>query len=199
MGKHKPDYSLHRLMGDYVIVVNAGKVEVTGNPSALKTYYRHTGYVGHLRSKPQAELLVERPDRVIEKAVKGMLPGTRLGRQMFRRLKVYRGDSHPHEAQVNEGTGARVAARSASQTAAASPTKRRPTYGHREEAIAAHATAEALVEQAQIAADPVAEEVPAVAQKAASVAKRRTPKQKTASATTDVPKKPRAPRKKAES
>jgi large subunit ribosomal protein L13 len=103
MGKNKPDYSRHQLSGDYVIVINASKVEVTGNASALKTYYRHTGYIGHLRATPMSQALAERPDRVIERAVKGMLPGNRLGRHMLKRLKVYVGDTHPHIAQVNAG------------------------------------------------------------------------------------------------
>jgi ribosomal protein L13 len=110
MGKHKADYSRHMLSGDFVIVVNAAKVEVTGNPSALKTYYRHTGYVGNLKARPMRKALDERPDWVIERAVKGMLPGNRLGRKMFRRLKVYSGETHPHEAQVNAGKGKALAA-----------------------------------------------------------------------------------------
>ena len=105
MGKHKPDYSRHLLTGDYVIVVNAGKVEVTGNPSAMKTYYRHSGYVGNLRSTPMTEMLAKRPDRVIERTVKGMLPHNRLGRQMLRRLRVYVDATHPHQSQVNAGMG----------------------------------------------------------------------------------------------
>lgn len=105
MGKHKPDYSRHLLTGDFVIVVNAAKVEVTGNQSALKTYYRHSGYVGNLKATPMRTLLSERPNRVIERTVKGMLPRNRLGRKMLRRLRVYLDATHPHLSQVSAGTG----------------------------------------------------------------------------------------------
>lgn len=103
MGKHKPDYSRHTLNGDFVIVVNASLIEVSGNPSALKTIYRHTGYVGNLKKQNMRDALAEKPTRVIERTVKGMLPGNKLGRRMERRLKVYAGPVHPHEAQVNAG------------------------------------------------------------------------------------------------
>ena len=104
-GKHKPDYSRHQLAGDVVVVVNASKIGVSGNKRTQKVYYRHTGYVGHLRSRTFDEMLDRFPARVIELAVKGMLPRNRLGRQMLRRLKVYPGPDHPHEAQVNAGQG----------------------------------------------------------------------------------------------
>ena len=103
MGKHKPDYSRHALTGDFVVVVKASLIEVSGNPSALKTFYRHTGYVGNLKQQNMRDALNKRPDRVIERTVKGMLPGNKLGRRMERRLKVYVGPVHPHEAQVNAG------------------------------------------------------------------------------------------------
>ena len=101
MGKHKPEYSRHLLVGDHVVVVNADKVEVTGKPSAMRNYYRHSGYIGHLKTVPMGQALAKRPDRVIERAVKGMLPGNRLGKKMLRRLRVYLGPAHPHAAQVN--------------------------------------------------------------------------------------------------
>jgi len=104
-GKHRPNYSRHQLTGDFVVVVNAAKVSVSGNKLTQKIYYRHTGYVGHLRSRSLAEMLETFPGRVIEMAVKGMLPRNRLGRQMLRRLKAYGGATHPHEAQVNAGQG----------------------------------------------------------------------------------------------
>ena len=112
------------LTGDYVIVVNAGKVEVTGNPSAMKIYYRHSGYVGNLKATPMIEMLAKRPDRVIERTVKGMLPHNRLGRQMLRRLRVYVDETHPHQSQVNAGTGKPKEA-PAPTTATAEPTPRR--------------------------------------------------------------------------
>ena len=104
-GKNKADYSRHQIAGDFVIVINASKVAVSGNKLTQKIYYRHTGYVGHLRQRTLDEMLTKFPARVIEKAVKGMLPRTILGRQMLRRLKVYAGGEHPHEAQVNAGQG----------------------------------------------------------------------------------------------
>jgi large subunit ribosomal protein L13 len=104
-GKHRANYSRHQNTGDFVIVVNASKVAVTGNKLTQKTYYRHTGYVGHLRSRSLEVMLDKFPERVIEKSVKGMLPGNRLGRDMLGRLKVYKGGTHPHEAQVNAGQG----------------------------------------------------------------------------------------------
>jgi large subunit ribosomal protein L13 len=104
-GKHKADYSRHQLSGDFVIVVNASRVGLSGNKRTQKVYYRHTGYIGHLRSRTLNEMLDKFPERVIEQAVKGMLPRNRLGRQMLRRLKVYNTLTHPHEAQVNAGLG----------------------------------------------------------------------------------------------
>ena len=101
MGKHKPTYSQHLDMGDFVVVVNAEKVRVTGNKMEDKTYYRHTGYMGGLKETKLATMMERHPDRVIEMAVKGMLPRNRLARALLRHLKVYAGPGHPHEAQVN--------------------------------------------------------------------------------------------------
>lgn len=101
MGKHKATYSQHLDMGDFVVVVNAEKVRITGKKLADKVYYRHTGYMGGLKETTLADLLARRPARVIELAVRGMLPHNRLGRALFRHLKVYAGPDHPHEAQVN--------------------------------------------------------------------------------------------------
>ena len=114
-GKHRAIYSPHELTGDFVVVVNAASVDVTGNKRAQKVYYRHTGYVGHLRQRTLDEMMTRFPERVIQAAVKGMLPRNRLGRRMLKRLKVYPGAEHPHEAQVNAGTGARAAARAAAE------------------------------------------------------------------------------------
>jgi large subunit ribosomal protein L13 len=102
MGKHKPIYSPHLLSGDYVIVLNASKVRVTGNKAEQKLYYRHSGYPGGLKSTTLGKMMQTHPTRVIEYAVKGMLPHNRLGRQMIKRLKVYSGDTHPHQGQVSE-------------------------------------------------------------------------------------------------
>jgi large subunit ribosomal protein L13 len=98
-GKRKPEYTPHCDTGDFVVVVNAAKVRVTGNKLADKRYYRHSGYPGGLRSRTLAEMLERRPEEVIRKAVRGMLPRNRLGRQQLRKLKVYAGPEHPHEAQ----------------------------------------------------------------------------------------------------
>jgi len=100
MGKHKPTYVPYLDTGDYVIVLNAAKVRVTGKKAKQKTYYRHSGYPGGLRAVTFEEMLATHPTRVIEHAVKGMLPHNRLGRAMFKKLKVYADDSHPHQAQV---------------------------------------------------------------------------------------------------
>ena len=98
-GKRKPEYTPHCDTGDFVVVVNAAKIRVTGNKLADKRYYRHSGYPGGLRSRTLAEMLERQPEEVIRKAVKGMLPRNRLGRQQLRKLKVYSGPEHPHVAQ----------------------------------------------------------------------------------------------------
>jgi large subunit ribosomal protein L13 len=98
-GKRKPEYTPHCDTGDFVVVVNAAKVHVTGNKPQQKLYRRHSGYPGGLRSRTLAEMLDRRPEEVIRKAVRGMLPRNRLGRQQLRKLKVYAGSEHPHEAQ----------------------------------------------------------------------------------------------------
>jgi|SRR5690554_2077836 len=98
-GKHKPEYTPHVDTGDYIVVINAEKVAVTGNKMNAKVYQHHTGYVGNLKTIPLKEMLAKHPERVIEKAVKGMLPKNSLGKQMYRKLKVYAGNQHPHAAQ----------------------------------------------------------------------------------------------------
>ena len=98
-GKRKPEYTPHCDVGDFVIVVNAERVAVTGDKLHQKRYYRHSGYPGGLRSRTLEEMLERRPEEVIRTAVKGMLPRTRLGRQQLRKLKVYAGPDHPHAAQ----------------------------------------------------------------------------------------------------
>ena len=98
-GKHKPEYTPHMDTGDYIVVINAEKVHVTGNKLADKMYYRHTGYIGNLKSTNLEKLLASHPERVIQQAVKGMMPKGPLGRSMLAKLKIYAGGEHPHTAQ----------------------------------------------------------------------------------------------------
>jgi len=98
-GKHKPTFAPHVDTGDFVVVVNAGKVALTGNKRDQKFAYRHSGYPGGLRKRSFGELLDSRPDRLLEKVVKGMLPKNKLGRAQAKKLKVYAGPQHPHAAQ----------------------------------------------------------------------------------------------------
>lgn len=98
-GKHKPQYAPHADVGDFVVIVNAEKVAVTSDKSQRKIYYRHSGYPGGLREESFANLQERRPTAIVERAIRGMLPKNRLGRQMLRKLKVYAGADHPHEAQ----------------------------------------------------------------------------------------------------
>ncbi len=98
-GKHKPEYTPHVDTGDYIIVINADKVRVTGNKETDKVYWRHSGYPGGIKSTNVATMRETHPERIIEKAVKGMLPRNPLGRAMFKKLKVYAGAEHPHAAQ----------------------------------------------------------------------------------------------------
>jgi len=100
MGKHKSIYTPHLDTGDYVLVLNAAKVEVSGKKANQKIYYRHSGYPGGLKEITFRELFSKDPTRVVEAAVKGMLPKNRLGRAMFKKLRVYAGSEHPHHAQV---------------------------------------------------------------------------------------------------
>ncbi|MBM3696223.1 MAG: 50S ribosomal protein L13, partial [Actinobacteria bacterium] len=99
-GKHKPTFAPHFDMGDFVVVVNAAKVQVTGDKATQKRYFRHSGYPGGLRENTFEQMRAKFPERVVEQAVRGMLPHNRLGRRMFRKLKVYRGPQHPHAAQA---------------------------------------------------------------------------------------------------
>ena len=98
-GKHKPEFTPHVDTGDHIIVVNAEKVRVTGNKLQDKMYYHHTGYIGNLKSINLAKQLEKHPERVIQTAVKGMLPKNPLGRAMYKKLHVYAGPEHPHQAQ----------------------------------------------------------------------------------------------------
>lgn len=101
-GKHKPIFTPHVDTGDYVIVVNADKIKLTGKKLTDKIYYHHSGYPGGLKQRTAKEMLEKRPEKMIELAVKGMLPKNRLGRRMFKKLFVYRGPEHPHQAQKPE-------------------------------------------------------------------------------------------------
>ena len=98
-GKHKAEYTPHVDTGDYIVVINCEKVRVTGAKATDKLYYHHTGYIGGIKSISFEKLIDKAPERVIQKAVKGMLPRNPLGRAMFKKLKVYAGEEHPHAAQ----------------------------------------------------------------------------------------------------
>lgn len=117
-GKHRPTFTPHMDNGDFVVVVNASKVQVTGNKLEQKMYYRHSGYPGGLKETPLARMLEKHPERVIQQAVKGMLPHNRLGRKLLRHLKSYGGPDHPHEAQVNAGSRRRKQEAAASEASA---------------------------------------------------------------------------------
>jgi large subunit ribosomal protein L13 len=98
-GKHKPEYTPHIDCGDYVIVINADKVELSGNKLEKKIYYRHSQHPGGLKATPASDMLAKHPEKMIELAVRGMLPRNSLGRRQLKKLKVYAGPDHPHEAQ----------------------------------------------------------------------------------------------------
>ncbi len=152
LGKHKPTYEPHLPMGDFVVVINAAEIALTGTKMTDMIYYRHTGHPGGLRERSVQEQLDRDPRRVVEKAVKGMLPHNVRGRELFRHLKVYAGADHPHEAQLNAGTGARARKRAqaaqvtgAIEAAATAPRRRRAapaTAAASEAATAAAPTAE---------------------------------------------------------
>ena len=101
-GKHKPEYTPHVDTGDFVVVINAEKVVFTGNKMEKKFYYRHSGYPGGLKAVKAGDMLQRHPERIMEKAVRGMLPHNRLGEDQYRKLKVYAGPDHPHAAQKPE-------------------------------------------------------------------------------------------------
>jgi large subunit ribosomal protein L13 len=98
-GKHKPEFTPHVDTGDHIVIVNAEKIKVTGNKMEDKIYHHHTGYIGNLKSIPLNKLMAKYPERVIQTAVKGMLPKNKLGRAMYKKLHVYAGAEHPHAAQ----------------------------------------------------------------------------------------------------
>lgn len=101
-GKHKPTYTPHCDTGDFVIIINADKARLKGNSKPEEPIYRYTGYPGGIRSQTRGQLMANRPERYVERVIKGMLPHNSLGRDMFQKLKVYKGSQHPHEAQQPE-------------------------------------------------------------------------------------------------
>jgi len=101
-GKHKVEYAPHMDTGDFIVVVNAAKIQTTGRKLDQKKYYRHSGWIGGLKETCLRDMLAKKPEEVIRKAVRGMLPKNRLGRAMLKKLKVYAGENHPHEAQKPE-------------------------------------------------------------------------------------------------
>lgn len=101
-GKHKPVYSPYRDLGDFVIVINAEKIRLSGRKREQKVYYHHSGYPGGLKAVPFNRMIERKPERILEKAVKGMLPHNKLGRKMYKKLKIYKGKEHPHQAQKPE-------------------------------------------------------------------------------------------------
>jgi large subunit ribosomal protein L13 len=105
-GKHRPTFTPHLDNGDFVVVVNASKVKLTGSKIDQKVYYRHTGYMGGLKETPMAVMLEKHPERVLRRAVRGMMPQNRLSRALLRHLKIYAGPEHPHQAQVKDGAPA---------------------------------------------------------------------------------------------
>ena len=107
-GKHKPSYTPHLVSGDFVVVINADKFRVSGNKLAAKMYYRHSGYHGGLTTETLGDVLAKDPTRALKKAVKGMLPKNTQGRHMLSRLKLYVGEEHPHQAQVNAAKGVKL-------------------------------------------------------------------------------------------
>jgi large subunit ribosomal protein L13 len=194
-GKHKPTYEPHLDDGDFVIVVNAAQVKVTGRKSEQKKYHRHSGYPGGLKTRSYAEQMARYPERVVEKAVWGMLPGGSLGEAMFKHLKVYRGPNHPHQSQM---TGSQRAQAQRAEATAALAEQPRKVARLRPLGVPA-AVAEALA--AEAAAALVAAEVPAPAVPAETEVKPRSTRKVAAEAVSpeaapaEVAAKPRRTRK----
>lgn len=101
-GKHKPIFSPHMDVGDHVVIINADKIRVTGKKASTKRYYRHTGYPGGLRSDSFEQLMQKAPEQILKKAIWGMMPHNKLGKKMVKKLRIYAGEAHPHEAQKPE-------------------------------------------------------------------------------------------------
>jgi len=162
LGKHKPNYEPFLPMGDYVVIINADRVAVTGDKTKRKVYYRHTGYPGGLRERTLEEQMERDPRKVLERSIKGMLPHNARGRELFRHLNVYSGSEHPHEAQVNAGTGARAQKRErqAEAAVAAAPAPAAPAAVAVAEPVVAAPVSEVVEETAApaVAATEVAAE-----------------------------------------
>jgi large subunit ribosomal protein L13 len=159
MGKHKPSYVPHMLTGDFVVVLNAKEIKVTGLKAEQKIYRRHSQYPGNLKEIPYARMQERQPERIIELAVKGMLPKNKLGRQMLKRLKVYAGAEHPHEAQIlgSERREEREAAAEAKAELAAveaAKTAAKKAAAPKAEAAVTEAVATEAVETAEAAPKP---------------------------------------------
>jgi len=174
-GKHKPIYVPYLNTGDYVVVINAGKVRVTGRKLYQKMYYRHSGYPGGLKEETLARLLARAPTRALRHAVKGMLPKNIVGRRMLSRLKLYAGDSHPHEAQVRGAEKAeeqRLVAQEAQAEA-------KPAKATRGAAVAADKGEAKPRTGARRRAAPVQEQAPEVAEAQESGGAEQTPAEQT--------------------
>jgi large subunit ribosomal protein L13 len=196
-GKHKPIYAPHMDTGDHVIVVNADKVELTGNKREKKFAYRHSGYPGGIKAVRYDRFLDERPEKAVERAVRGMLPKTRLGRQMIKKLHVIRGGEHPHAAQKPQAlaagerpvwTGLPVApappaprAEPAAEPGADEPATRRPAAGP---TAAKRTTAEKTTAKKSAAKKPTAKRPAAKSTSKSSTAKKSAAKKPTAKKTT---------------
>lgn len=164
MGKHKPTYVPHMLTGDFVVVINASKIKVTGLKAEQKIYKRHSQYPGNLKEIPYARMQERQPTRIIELAVRGMLPKNKLGRQMMSRLKIYAGAEHPHSAQIlgSERRPAREEAAAAKAEAAAAAAKKPAAKkAAPEKASAPKAEAAAVATEAVEAAEAAPKKAPA--------------------------------------
>jgi large subunit ribosomal protein L13 len=163
MGKHKPTYVPHMLTGDFVVVTNASKIKVTGQKAEQKIYKRHSQYPGNLKEIPYARMQERQPTRIIELAVRGMLPKSKLGRQMMTRLKIYAGAEHPHSAQVlgSEKRPAREAAAAAKAEAAAATAKPAAKKAAPKKASAPKAEAAAVATEAVETAEAAPKKAPA--------------------------------------
>jgi large subunit ribosomal protein L13 len=163
-GKHKPTYTPHLASGDFVVVVNADKFRVTGNKLANKMYYRHSGYHGGLTEQTLGDVLAKSPTMALKKAIKGMLPKNTLGKHMLSRLKLYVGEEHPHEAQINADEGVKIgkgANIARARAKAKAKTGKAPSAA---EAPAAAPAAEAEPETTGAAEAPAAAEAPVAAE-----------------------------------
>ncbi|MCH7982794.1 MAG: 50S ribosomal protein L13 [Chloroflexi bacterium] len=193
MGKNKPEYVPHMLSGDFVVVINAREIKVTGRKAQQKIYKRYSQYPGTLKEIPYERMQARFPERIIEMAVKGMLPKNKLGRRMLKRLKVYAGPEHPHSAQVigsdrRESREAEALAKAETAAAAAAIKKATAEKQAAKEALASEVRAEAA---ATVAVETPARKVPAKKAPAKKATARKTPAKK-ATARKPAAKKPAA-------